>query len=110
MQETLNVDGQEVTVGTVTVAAAKEAQLATKQGEAFTDAFLLASLKAGGHEEPQAVLDSLGFFTGYREVQNAALRVNGLKAPSKGEEQPGGPAVSTSTTSTAASPGGAATE
>jgi hypothetical protein len=103
-------DGQTVSVGLITVRDAKEAQLATKTGDAFNDAFLIASLKAGGHQDPEQVLDSLGFFTGYREVQDEALRINGLKAPAKGEGEPAAPAASTSDISTAASPAGAATE
>jgi hypothetical protein len=97
-----------VMVATITVKAAREAQLRSKTGNEFNDAFILAALKAGGHEDAEEIVDGLGLFTDHPIVQAAAMKVNGLKVPSKGEDQPAGPA-STSSTSTEASLAGAAT-
>ena len=111
MKETIETESGPVTVATITVTAAKAAQLRQKTGEAFNDAFTVEAVRAGGHEDPQALIDGLGFLTDYPKVHHAAMRVNGLKAPTKGEEEPAAPATeSTSTTSTAASPAGTGTE
>ena len=99
MKEEVPVEGGSVSVGTITVKAAREAQMRNKAGKDFEDAFVLESLKAGGTANPEAAADALGLFTDLPLVHAAAMRVNGLKVPKKGEDQPEGPA-STSSTST----------
>ena len=100
MQETVPTEQGEVVVATITTLAAKTAQLRGKKGDEFNDAFTLEALRAGGCDDPQPLVDRLGFLTDYPAVHLAAMRVNGLKAPTKGEGQPAGPAASISTGST----------
>lgn len=94
MNRKLTINDRVISVGEITNKAAKESQLAMKKGADFNDTFLLESLKAGGHapEEAQEIIDSLGFFTTGPELNEAALDVNGLRKPRKGEDQPAGPA------------------
>jgi hypothetical protein len=109
VQETVATSLGPVTVATITVKAAKDAQLRQKTGDAFNDAFTVEALRAGGDSEPEATIEKLGFLTDYPDVHHAAMRVNGLRVSAKGEEQPAGPAGSILTGSTAPSDAGSVT-
>lgn len=110
MQELIETMKGSVTVGTITVSAAREAKLRSKTGDDFNDAFTVAAVRAGGHDDAESLIAGLSFFADLPKVHQAAMRVNGLKVPTKGEGQPAGPAASTSSTSTAPSPAGSGTE
>jgi hypothetical protein len=85
-----------LTLGPITVKAARDAKmtaLASSDTNAFTDALIVESLRAGGDKDPQQTFDGLSFFTEMKAVQQAALEANGLGLQKLGETQPAGPAA-----------------
>lgn len=91
-------NGETVLLGAITFKAAKACKLAKLVGtEDFNDAFLLESMRAGGTEDPEAILDSLGFFLDIAKLRDCALEANGFKLdPPKakpGENEPAAPAA-----------------
>jgi hypothetical protein len=75
----------EVRVATIAVLAARKAQLRNLAGNAFNDAFTVEALRAGGHENPEEVANSLSEYVDWPAVHQAAMRVNGLKTTKPGE-------------------------
>lgn len=97
--KTLSLNGTDYTVAPITVLAAKTANFSGK-GMDFNVALVAASLRSGGDSTATTEnVEALPFFGVFSELLTATMEVNGLKM---GEAQPGGPAASTSSTSTEA--------
>jgi len=93
MQQTVTVDGQEVTLATITVGMLETIELTGKKGHAFSAAFVAASILAAGDKErgTEAWVNGLPFFNGpLNKLLEAANEVNGFNTakPEPGEPEP----------------------
>ena len=100
MTKTETINGQELTFATITAGAAKGTDFTGPDGKSlpsteFNRALILTSLRAGGHQDAETIVDGLPIFLdgAFGKALGIAIDVNGLR-PQKGEDQPNPETVS----------------
>ena len=102
MQKTVTVDGQDLTLATITIGTLEQIDLAGKKGRTFNIALVAASILASGdttHGTEEWVKSLPAFVADgeeppFQKLLEAANAVNGFEAPkpAAGKSEPAAPA------------------